>query len=222
MAKNTENMNPFHEESHEDEAVLYKNDKKHSFVPPEQIPDTSRADVFEDVEGEEHEPDEIDSKYHMLSKEDRDEIRSDEADERKAKLLASEIKVHQREGVASVGPDIQGTVVDKNNSIYPSIDEDNKLIINRAPESMNPRKNNISDNEIRKSNKSDKRKNEGHDNYKKKRHFRNFVKDLFGLSDHTEERMQSVQDTIDLEKDSVNLNGKPIDKKFTEERDIAA
>ncbi len=206
-------MNPAHEEVHEDEARIYKNDPQHRFVPSEQIKDNQEHDPFEKASEEVIEENEIDPDH-------RDpEIEEDEWERRRIEQLSNDIKFSSSEGVASVGPDVEGDIA---HEIIETTNRDiEPMIVSRGLDSMSHAK--IAGWESRRHRKLNKDKGAGHDNFKKQKRFGDFFKNLFGITSSREENMQSIQDSIDLDEEKPMLNGKLIDKNFLEkEDDIAA
>jgi hypothetical protein len=131
MPKNPENINPIHEEVHEEEERLYKNDKQHNYIPAEQIPDPDGG-----LEPLSEEAEEYDDR---IPEEETDTERQVKADKIKRDILATELKFKQGEGVASVGPDVGEEIITEEAEV-PATVIDSERIFNPGKESMSPEK----------------------------------------------------------------------------------
>lgn len=111
-----EQYSPFIEEGHEENKRLYDKDKKHSFVPIEEVPDDALLpDQFEDRE--------------KIGESDSEHEHAEPAHEEKIETLKKEIKLGYARGdsVASVGPDVIEDVPDaieaELDPVLPGIDD---------------------------------------------------------------------------------------------------
>lgn len=248
MPKNVENINPLHEEVHEEEARIFKNDKSHNFVLIEQVLDKESFDPFdkdnENNSGNVDEESEVDPE---------DGWRDMEWEEKRRKQLSTEIKLHQREGVASLYTEKEGEYEDHNSSFdetekeeaeFDIITEDAPIISKRKSNmpitSMSHQKS-AGDYESRRSLKRDKDKNAGHDNLKtlvkkqpeSKNRFprikkiRNAIRNFLTKQNYEETHKQEVEKQFEnnfFAEDIAEpkLNGRPLDKRFYEDEDDMA
>ncbi len=95
MAKNIETTDPFHEEEHEEITRLYEKDKKHTFVPIDQVPDEG-VDFTENFDEKKSPQPDGDLNYEERTI----------AEDKQKELLKKEINIMIGNGVTSVGPDV--------------------------------------------------------------------------------------------------------------------
>jgi hypothetical protein len=225
--------NPFNPQREEDIFVT-KNDiskKKKSvqgFKTLEEIPDTDPFNKYPEEELEEEKTTDEEFADYV------DEINYEKkSDEEKIRQLAQEIKFSQGEGVASVGPDVEGNLVgegDKEEE-FKSIEID-PASSSSTIEPMNPLRSHTikSDYELRSYKRE---KATGKDNLKtipeskKERSFRQKIKDFFTTQVHEEtpqhKREEQFDDRFFAESlDEATLNGKRMDKRFLDDENKAA
>lgn len=101
---------PRSEEEREEDLRLYGNDKAHTFIPIEEVPD--RADEAiehheEQEDSEEEGADDISLRESILRKEIEEEYQPLGKEKQPAISPEPELYFHREEGVASVGPDVR-------------------------------------------------------------------------------------------------------------------
>lgn len=225
----------------EDDIQINKNDiskKKKNFnaySTVEQIPTVESQDPFsKDIEEEDEEVGEGDA-----SKEFQDSLTYDTQGEKRAEELRNEIiNFHETDGVTSVGPDVEGNPVGESEEQFNYIDTD-PAVTTRNIESMGANKT-VEYTQARRFHKTNKQKAEDHDNLKTlknmmgkdnrprlERSLGKKVKDfIFGQQseDTSEGKLEQMYAShpLDKEYEEPTLNGKPLDKRFIENEDVAA
>lgn len=165
---------------------ISKNKKNlNGFVTMEEMTDKDTILPFSEDVSELEEDQDIENAYNNFNKEiEREKIKElneKEIDQIKIDQLTKDIHFHQGEGVASIGPDVEGQDISEIEEEFESIKID-PADISIGLDSINPDKRISSDHEIRKNRKSNKDKASGHDNLKtitpnkKERSIRGFLR----------------------------------------------
>lgn len=107
MPKNIENINPIHEDVHEDEARIFKNDPEHTFVPIDQVPDPEDHDPFKKEE-ELHEDEGVTNEEYQAH-----DIELSDWEDRRREQLSQDIRIAASDGAVSIGPDVEGALLEE-------------------------------------------------------------------------------------------------------------